>query len=97
VSSDGNRPQDFEFEAYEVLVGTSDGNHVVLTGDGIEGRHLRIVDTGRDLVVVDLMTYDGTRVNGVPLEGMPRQAKVVASDEIQVGRYALQVSLKDQQ
>jgi uncharacterized protein (TIGR02996 family) len=89
VVSGPHEPRRYAVGGSELTIGSADGNDVVLAGVGVDPRHARCIHRDGDLLVVDLQTRSGTRVNGRPLA---EPSVVQATDEIRIGDYALQIS-----
>lgn len=70
-----------------VLIGSGDAAKIHLTHASVSKVHCAVVRTPHGLWVVDLLSEDGTLVNGhvVPL------ARLTAGDEFQVGRFLVAV------
>ncbi|MBX5484411.1 MAG: FHA domain-containing protein [Myxococcaceae bacterium] len=69
-------------------LGRADENDIVLSGDLVSRRHARFKVTGDVLVIEDLGSRNGSRLNGEPLRGT---APLKHGDVIQVGENALAV------
>jgi two-component system, NtrC family, response regulator AtoC len=69
-------------EGEEVTFGRSRGCTVMIDHDKVSRQHARVVRRGADIVVEDLGSRNGTRVNGTRIEGPTR---VATGDEIGVG------------
>lgn len=73
----------------ELSIGRAEGNTVRLTERNVSRRHARLSrDASGDLVVEDLGSYNGVRVNDAPIDG-PR--RLAAGDRIGVGDYVLEL------
>lgn len=69
-------------------LGRADENDIVLSGDLVSRRHARFKATGDELIVEDLGSRNGTRVNGEPLHG---SCVLKAGDTVSVGENSLGV------
>jgi DNA-binding NtrC family response regulator len=69
-------------EGVEVTFGRSRGCTVLVDTEKVSRQHARVVRRGADIVVEDLGSRNGTRVNGVRIEGPTR---VTSGDEVGVG------------
>lgn len=82
VLPDGNR---VVLEAEPVVIGRLPECTVVLSDPNVSRRHAEVRRQGSDVVVVDLGSTNGTRVNGVPV----RERPLADGDEITVGTTTL--------
>lgn len=82
VLPDGNRVM---VEAEPVVIGRLPECAVVLNDPNVSRRHAEIRRQGTEVVVVDLQSTNGTRVNGAPI----RERVLVDGDEITVGTTSL--------
>lgn len=64
VGSPGHDPARFSFAEREILIGRSQGNHIVLPEINVSKRHARIVIKDGKVILVDLKSTNGTYVNG---------------------------------
>jgi two-component system response regulator AtoC len=69
-------------EGQEVTFGRSRASTVMIDHDKVSRQHARIVRRGADIVIEDLGSRNGTRVNGTRIEAPTR---VATGDEIGVG------------
>ena len=67
------------------LVGRAEACKLHLNGDDIAGYHCGLVLTPQGLWVVDLLSREGTYINGMPV----RCERLREGDELQLGKYAL--------
>ena len=82
VLPDGSR---VVLEAEPVVIGRLPECAVVLSDPNVSRRHAEVRRQGSDVVVVDLQSTNGTRVNGVPV----RERPLADGDEITVGTTTL--------
>lgn len=75
----------------QIVVGRTAPADLVVDDPAVSGRHLMIRGGDRGLVIADLGSTNGTRVNGVPLKG---EIAVGEGDIIQLGGTALMVRPK---
>jgi predicted component of type VI protein secretion system len=88
VSDRQQGSQQFEFGP-EVMIGSAQGNHLVLDGGDIEPRHARVVKPySGNVCIVDLLTDGGTLVNGARIHG---PTEVGDDDIITIGEFELRV------
>lgn len=66
-------------------IGREEGNAVRLNDDRVSRFHAKIVQDGKDMVLADLDSTNGTRVNGQPVQ----IRRLLAGDRIQLGRSIL--------
>lgn len=66
-------------------IGREEGNAVRLNDDRVSRFHAKIVQDGKDMVLADLDSTNGTRVNGQPVQ----IRRLLPGDRIQLGRSLL--------
>ena len=66
-------------------IGREEGNAVRLNDDRVSRFHAKIVQDGKDMVLADLDSTNGTRVNGQPVQ----IRRLLPGDRIQLGRSIL--------
>ncbi len=69
-------------------LGRADENDIVLSGDLVSRRHARLRVRGEQLIVEDLGSRNGSRVNGLPLSG---NAVLRPGDLVSVGENTLAI------
>lgn len=79
---DGNR---IVVEAEPVVIGRLPECSIVLNDPNVSRRHAEVRRRGTEVVVVDLQSTNGTRVNGAPV----RERPLADGDEIMVGTTAI--------
>jgi pSer/pThr/pTyr-binding forkhead associated (FHA) protein/tetratricopeptide (TPR) repeat protein len=72
----------------EITIGRQDGNTIKLTERNVSRRHARFVKENGSLVIEDLGSYNGVRVNG---DRITAPTKVEEGDLIEIGDYDLGV------
>src|SRR6185295_11154657 len=72
----------------EITIGRKEGNTIRLTERNVSRRHARIVRSNGSVLIEDLDSYNGIRVNGTRIAG---RVKVAESDRIQIGDYLLEL------
>lgn len=72
----------------EVTIGRKEGNTIRLTDRNVSRRHARLVRRDNGFLVEDLDSYNGIRLNGVPVLS-PKPAN--DGDQITIGDYQLSV------
>ena len=70
----------------EITIGRQDGNTIKLTERNVSRRHARLIKENGSLVIEDLGSYNGVRVNGDRITG---PTKVKEGDLIEIGDYDL--------
>lgn len=91
VTINGNELYRCGFEEPEVLIGRSPECQVLLENAGVSRNHAKIVREHDQLKVVDLLSGNGTFVNGQQV----KQAIIGSGDTIRIGKFTLYVSLSD--
>ena len=74
----------------EITIGRKEGNTIRLTERNISRKHARIVKSNGAVVVEDLDSYNGVKVNGTRIQG---RVAVNESDRIQIGDYLLELKV----
>ena len=86
---------EYEINQAEMVIGRIAPAELVIPGQGVSGRHARIITRGGELVIEDLGSTNGTFVNGKRIAG-PVQLR--SGDEVTLGRnVVLRVSTPVQQ
>jgi pSer/pThr/pTyr-binding forkhead associated (FHA) protein len=74
----------------EITIGRKEGNTIRLTERNVSRKHARIVKANGSVVVEDLDSYNGVKVNGTRIQG---RVPVNEADRIQIGDYLLELKL----
>jgi ABC transport system ATP-binding/permease protein len=74
----------------EITIGRKEGNTIRLTERNVSRRHARIIRSNGSVLIEDLDSYNGIRVNGTRIAG---RVKVAESDRIQIGDYLLELKV----
>jgi pSer/pThr/pTyr-binding forkhead associated (FHA) protein len=74
----------------EITIGRKEGNTIRLTERNVSRRHARIVKSNGSVVVEDLESYNGVKVNGTRIQG---RVAVGETDRIQIGDYLLELKV----
>src|SRR3569623_304795 len=74
----------------ELSIGRKEGNAIRLTERNISRRHARLLTTDSGVVIEDLTSFTGVRVNGVRIE-VPTPVR--DGDQVAIGDYKLSVKL----
>jgi pSer/pThr/pTyr-binding forkhead associated (FHA) protein/tetratricopeptide (TPR) repeat protein len=77
----------------EITIGRKEGNTIRLTERNVSRRHARLVKASGNVVIEDLDSYNGIRVNGTRIQG---RVSVAETDRIQIGDYLLELKLDRQ-
>jgi hypothetical protein len=88
----GLRPGSSFQLAGDAILGRDDGAAVVLRDASVSSRHARIERSGRNWVINDLQSTNGTEVNGRPLRAGGTMA-LHNGDEFSLGNVTLQFSV----
>jgi pSer/pThr/pTyr-binding forkhead associated (FHA) protein len=75
----------------EITIGRQDGNTIRLTERNVSRRHARLVKDNGSLVIEDLGSYNGVRVNGEKITG---PTKIKEGDLVEIGDYDLGIQGK---
>ncbi len=75
----------------EITIGRQDGNTIRLTERNVSRRHARLVKDNGALLIEDLGSYNGVRVNGDRIAG---PTKIKEGDLIEIGDYDLGIQGK---
>jgi hypothetical protein len=84
VLPDGRRIQP---STAPLVIGREPGCDIVLNDPNVSRRHAEVALIGEDLVVTDLRSTNGTKVNGIPISSHA----VTAGDDVLVGATRLDV------
>jgi hypothetical protein len=87
ISAPGRPPRDVALDGRPLTIGRAAGVDVVLTDPLASRRHARLSSRGGRLVLADLGSTNGTRVNGT----LAREAVVGPGDRIEVGATRLEI------
>lgn len=82
-----------ELQAGETCVGRGDGNGVILGGDSVSRRHARFLLGEEGVLVEDLGSRNGTRINGRPLES---SAWLTLGDVVEIGENRLELRFDEE-
>ncbi|HYO55374.1 FHA domain-containing protein [Archangium sp.] len=86
IEDDEGRKTVVPFVRDEITIGRQEGNTIRLTERNVSRRHARLVRQNGHVLVEDLGSYNGVRINGERIQG---QAQVGDGDLIQIGDYDL--------
>lgn len=72
----------------ELTIGRQEGNTIRLTERNVSRRHAKLL-RGQDAIIIeDLDSYNGVRVNGSRIQG---KAEIKEADRVQIGDYLIEV------
>ncbi len=94
IEDDEGRKTVVPFVRDEITIGRQEGNTIRLTERNVSRRHARLVRQNGHVLVEDLGSYNGIRINGDKIQG---QVPVHEGDLIQIGDYDLAVQQEGQQ
>ena len=83
----GGATRSYGIPAGESSIGSVAGNQIVLGVRGVSRRHALLTLSAQELLVEDLGSRNGTRVNGVRVQ----RSRLQPGDELQLGPVALRV------
>ncbi|WP_224365196.1 FHA domain-containing protein [Hyalangium versicolor] len=86
IEDDEGRKTVVPFVREEITIGRQEGNTIRLTERNVSRRHARLMRLNGHVVVEDLGSSNGTRINGERISG---QSQVKDGDLIQIGDYDL--------
>lgn len=86
IEDDEGRKTVVPFVREEITIGRQEGNTIRLTERNVSRRHARLMRQNGHVVVEDLGSSNGTRINGERISG---QSPVKDGDLIQIGDYDL--------
>ena len=75
----------------EITIGRQDGNTIRLTERNVSRRHARLMKDNGSLLIEDLGSYNGVRVNGEKIAG---PTKIKEGDLVEIGDYDLGIQGK---
>jgi len=86
IEDDEGRKTVVPFVREELTIGRQEGNSIRLTERNVSRRHARLLRQDAQVLVEDLGSYNGVRLNGERVEG---QVPVRHGDLLQIGDYDL--------
>jgi uncharacterized protein (TIGR02996 family) len=84
----GQRRHEFAFERFQIDIGRVRENDLVLDHRSVADRHARIVVRGDHVILVDLVSANGTTINDVRVD---RPTLIDETDVVGIGPYHLEV------
>jgi ABC transport system ATP-binding/permease protein len=94
IEDDEGRKTVVPFVRDEITIGRQEGNTIRLTERNVSRRHARLVRQNGHVLVEDLGSYNGIRINGDKIQG---QVPIHEGDLIQIGDYDLAVQTEGAQ
>jgi pSer/pThr/pTyr-binding forkhead associated (FHA) protein len=86
IEDDEGRKTIVPFARDEITIGRQEGNTIRLTERNVSRRHARLIKQNGHVLIEDLGSYNGIRVNGDRISG---QVQINDGDLIQIGDYDL--------
>jgi pSer/pThr/pTyr-binding forkhead associated (FHA) protein len=93
IEDDEGRKTVVPFVREEITIGRQDGNTIRLTERNVSRRHARLLRQNGAVLVEDLGSYNGIRINGEKIQG---RAQIHDGDLIQIGDYDLAIQHEGQ-
>src|SRR2546422_2592232 len=91
IEDDEGRKTVVQLVRDEITIGRQDGNTIRLTERNVSRRHARLVKENGNVLIEDLGSYNGVRVNGEKITGRTR---VKEGDLVEIGDYDLGIQGK---
>src|SRR5260370_32062164 len=88
IVDDEGRRTVVPFVRQEITIGHQEGNTIRLTERNVSRHHARFLRQNGAVLLEDLGSFNGVRINGARIEGM---AAVNAGDRVQIGDYELAI------
>lgn len=93
IEDDEGRKTVVPFVRDEITIGRQEGNTIRLTERNVSRRHARLLRQNAHVLIEDLGSYNGIRVNGDRITG---QVQVQDGDLIQIGDYDLAIQREEE-
>lgn len=93
IEDDEGRKTVVPFVRDEITIGRQEGNTIRLTERNVSRRHARLLKQSANVLIEDLGSYNGIRVNGDRITG---QVQVQDGDLIQIGDYDLAIQREEE-
>jgi pSer/pThr/pTyr-binding forkhead associated (FHA) protein len=93
IEDDEGRKTVVPFVRDEITIGRQEGNTIRLTERNVSRRHARLLRQQANVLIEDLGSYNGIRVNGDRITG---QVPVQDGDLIQIGDYDLAIQREEE-
>ncbi len=85
IERKGRRPQVFRLLRKTTMIGRGKDTDLLLPDISVSRHHAKIEQRGSDLVLVDLGSQNGTKVNGKPV----KERVLESGDQLQVGKFVI--------
>lgn len=92
IEDDEGRKTVVPFVRDEITIGRQEGNTIRLTERNVSRRHARLMRTNGHVVIEDLGSYNGIKINGDRISG---QVQIADGDLIQIGDYDLAIQAEE--
>jgi pSer/pThr/pTyr-binding forkhead associated (FHA) protein len=92
IEDDEGRKTVVPFVRDEITIGRQEGNTIRLTERNVSRRHARLLRSAGNVLIEDLGSYNGIRINGDRISG---QVQVADGDLIQIGDYDLALQAEE--
>src|SRR5215470_9090432 len=91
IEDDEGRKTVVQLVREEITIGRQDGNTIRLTERNVSRHHARLLKENGNVVIEDLGSYNGVRVNGEKITG---PTKIKEGDLVEIGDYDLGIQGK---
>lgn len=85
IERKGRRPQVFKLVRKSTLIGRGKDTDLLLPDISVSRHHAKIELRGKELMLVDLGSQNGTKVNGKPM----RERALKSGDQLQIGKFVM--------
>ncbi|MFZ5441085.1 MAG: FHA domain-containing protein [Myxococcota bacterium] len=92
IEDDEGRKTVVPFVRDEITIGRQEGNTIRLTERNVSRRHARLLRSNGHVMIEDLGSYNGIRINGDRISG---QVQIADGDLIQIGDYDLAIQAEE--
>ncbi|MFO0600794.1 MAG: FHA domain-containing protein [Myxococcaceae bacterium] len=92
IEDDEGRKTVVPFVRDEITIGRQEGNTIRLTERNVSRRHARLMRNNGHVMIEDLGSYNGIKINGDRISG---QVQIADGDLIQIGDYDLAIQAED--
>ncbi len=93
IEDDEGRKTVVPFVRDEITIGRQEGNTIRLTERNVSRRHARLLRQNGHVLIEDLGSYNGIRVNGDRIKG---QVTIADGDLVQIGDYDLAIQREEE-
>ncbi len=92
IEDDEGRKTVVPFARDEITIGRQEGNTIRLTERNVSRRHARLVRQSGQVMIEDLGSYNGVKINGDKIAG---QVQINDGDLVQIGDYDLAIQREE--